>query len=195
MKPKFLIFLICLFSSPLYAQAIKNREIVGNWEVWIPGAVTYLAKDDALYRQYTPGAWMHRLQIRADGSFKWGDHEGKLERVKPWHAEDHQVYYRIADKRNNTYDFRYKKETDQLIILFGEVGGHAATGTRMADQKDNPVAGKAATFNVNDEVEILWSGVWYKGTILEIREGKYKVHYTGWSSQYDEWVPASRLKK
>lgn len=42
---------------------------------------------------------------------------------------------------------------------------------------------------------IEWSGVWYKGSVLEIKNGQYKVHYDGWGSNYDEWVPQTRLKK
>jgi len=205
MKSGLLTFLISLFTLSLSAQKIPS-EIYGDWEVWIPGAVTYLAKDDAVYRQYNPGSPMNKLSIKPDGAFQWGQHSGKLQKVNPWYAEAGRAYYRISDKKNNTYDFWYKKESDQLILLFGEVGGHAATGSRFPSSKEGSTqkqvsiasSGTGRTnrsdFKVDDHVMIEWSGAWYKGKILEVKDGRYKVHYDGWTSKYDEWVPASRLK-
>ncbi|MER3472356.1 MAG: hypothetical protein C4330_13825 [Chitinophagaceae bacterium] len=42
--------------------------------------------------------------------------------------------------------------------------------------------------------EILWNGIWYKGTIIEVKDNQYKVHYNGCGSNWDEWVSASRLR-
>lgn len=195
---------VLLFVLLLWQKA-NFKEVSGEWEVWIPGAVTYLAKDDAVYRQYTPGATMNRLQVRADGSYQWGEVKGKLKTVNPWYAQEGVTYYRVEDKSKNTYDFWYKKETDQLIFLFGEVGGHAATGSRWGStktetpSKTSPVrketkSNAKAKFQAGQTVEILWSGSWYKGKILEVKYGKYKVHYEGWGSSWDEWVEEERLR-
>ena len=50
------------------------------------------------------------------------------------------------------------------------------------------------TYKKGDKVEIESSGTWYPGNILELKDGQYKIHYDGWESSWDEWVPASRLK-
>lgn len=210
MKILLSFLMICFYSLPVSGQIIKNKEILGEWEVWIPGAVTYLAKDDAVYRRYTPGAAMNKLIVYADGQYSWGEHKSKLEVVIPWYAQEGQTYYRIYDLRNNSYDFWYKKETDQLILLFGEVGGHAATGSRISstqggqtqrnlsqgsERSTSEKPAPADAFKKGEQVMIEWSGVWYKGSVLEIKNGQYKVHYDGWGSNYDEWVPQTRLKK
>jgi hypothetical protein len=218
--PSILSFFLFTFSFHSYAKSNQTDEvkiITGEWEVWIPGAVNYIANDVSVYQIYTAGSPMNRLVINHDYSYIWGDKKGNLKQVKPWYAEEGRSYYQISDKNNNTYDFWYKKETDQLIVLFGEVGGHAATGNRwgiIKGQKENlPKSSQLQTtalkskevqkdksqstaiYNVGEEVSIQWSGSWYKGKILEFNNGKYKVSYDGWGSLYDEWVLPVRLRK
>ncbi len=43
-------------------------------------------------------------------------------------------------------------------------------------------------------VEILWGGSWWDGSILERRGGLVKVHYTGWSNEWDEWATPDRVR-
>lgn len=38
-------------------------------------------------------------------------------------------------------------------------------------------------------------GKWYRAEILDEKEGRYKVHYNGWDSKWDEWVPPAKLKR
>lgn len=205
------------------AQTKKNipASIVGKWDVWIPGAVTYQQKGSDIYQVYEPGSAMSQLQISADGSFKWGNRKGKLTEVRPWYAEESKRYFSVKDLRDNSYDFWYKESTDELIFLFGEVGGHAATGSRIGDkvaskqvtekpksdvQKpsehssstqpvDTKSTDKGGNYKINDKVLVLWTGGWYKAQILEDKSPKYLVRYDGWGSLYDEWVTVDRIKK
>lgn len=174
-----------------------------GWEIWIPGAVSYLVKaDHSADMVYQHGAAMNELTIGANGDFTWGEHSGTLEIVTPWYAEEGKAYFRISDIRNNTYDFWYKEETDQLVILFGEVGGHAATGSRLEpslqatveSEEDSPQE-SMGTYNIGQEVQVEWSGGWYKAKILDRKEGLYKVHYSGWGDNWDEWVKPERIKE
>jgi hypothetical protein len=48
--------------------------------------------------------------------------------------------------------------------------------------------------SVGDKVEIESTGSWYPGKILKVEDGRYYVHYDGWSDGFDEWVEADRLK-
>ena len=52
----------------------------------------------------------------------------------------------------------------------------------------------AQDYKVGTKVEILWSGSWYKGSVIEVKESKYKITYEGWSSSWDEWVGKDRLR-
>lgn len=51
-----------------------------------------------------------------------------------------------------------------------------------------------ATYAVGDKVDVKWNNSWWKGEILSSDSGKYKVHYTGWSSTWDESVTPDRLR-
>jgi hypothetical protein len=50
-------------------------------------------------------------------------------------------------------------------------------------------------FGTGDEVEVLWSGTWYKAKVLETKSGQYKIHYEGWSNSFDEWVRPTRMRR
>ena len=223
MKLKLTICLVIVAQFFAYSQSKKSlpASIVGTWDVWIPGAVTYLQKQSNVYQIYEPGSAMSRLHISADGSFQWGNRESKLNEVRPWYAEENKRYFSVKDLRNNVYDFWYKESTDELIFLFGEVGGHAATGSRIGDKlsikqdfekpdsnvqkpSDNSSStqqsitksiDKSGRFKVNDKVLVLWSGGWYKAEILEEKNPKFLVRYDGWGYLYDEWVTEDRIKR
>ncbi len=52
----------------------------------------------------------------------------------------------------------------------------------------------AQDYKVGTKVEILWSGSWYKGSVIDVKEKQYKITYEGWSSSWDEWVGKDRLR-
>lgn len=52
----------------------------------------------------------------------------------------------------------------------------------------------ALTFNVGDKIDINWKGGWWKGDVLEVQDGKYRVHYTGWASSWDETATPDRVR-
>lgn len=73
-----------------------------------------------------------------------------------------------------------------LLAQAANQGGPTATST--------PVS-QARPATLGEKLQVSWSGSWYDATILEIGEGQYKVHYEGWSSDWDEWVVPSRLRR
>ena len=50
-----------------------------------------------------------------------------------------------------------------------------------------PVWAKAA-------VEVEWGGSWWAAEVLRVSGGLTLIHYTGWASSWDEWVPAGRIR-
>ena len=50
-----------------------------------------------------------------------------------------------------------------------------------------PAGAKAA-------VEVEWHGSWYAAEVLRASGGSTLIHYTGWDSSWDEWVPAGRIR-
>lgn len=179
-----------------------DARVVGAWDVWIPGSVYYLSDGRRVTGHYQPGAAMNRLEIAADGGYRWGTRRGRLEEVLPWHAQPGRRYYRVAHASGDEYEFHHG-DGDTLVVLFGGVGGHAATGTRLAGagpatttapaSRPAPTAGSHGPA-AGAHVRILWSGSWYPGRVLRVDGDRYLVSYDGYGSSWDEWVDASRLR-
>jgi hypothetical protein len=51
-----------------------------------------------------------------------------------------------------------------------------------------------STYNVNDKVEGLDQGKWYKATILKTDGTKYFVHWDGYSNTYDSWLTTDKMR-
>ncbi len=53
-------------------------------------------------------------------------------------------------------------------------------------------------YSKGQKVEVKWKGRWYPSTILKVKvkDGKcrYKIHYDGWSSSWDETVVPRRIR-
>ena len=48
-------------------------------------------------------------------------------------------------------------------------------------------------FRVGQHVKIEWNGQWWDGQILETNGDQYRITYTDYGSEWDEWVDTSRL--
>ncbi len=57
-----------------------------------------------------------------------------------------------------------------------------------------PPSRTLASARSGQQVEIEWHGSSWPGVVLETRSGFFKVHYTGWGSEWDEWVEIGRLR-
>lgn len=55
-------------------------------------------------------------------------------------------------------------------------------------------AGEKSTYEVGDKVTVRWQGQTYPSTVLAVLPNdKYKIHYTGWASSWDETVGLDRI--
>ena len=53
----------------------------------------------------------------------------------------------------------------------------------------------AGAFVVGDPVSVLWKGKWWPASVIEIgRNSRWKIHYDGYDSSWDEWVGTDRIK-
>jgi hypothetical protein len=50
------------------------------------------------------------------------------------------------------------------------------------------------TMKPGRQVQAEQNGAWWPAVIVEARAGKYLVHYNGWETSQDEWVPRERLR-
>ena len=49
-------------------------------------------------------------------------------------------------------------------------------------------------FKFGDKIEVKDGGQWYKAEIIAIEDGKFKIHYDGYSSVTDVWVVPDRIR-
>jgi len=54
-----------------------------------------------------------------------------------------------------------------------------------------PVTAPAA---MRGAIEVQWGSSWYPAEVLQVNGGLTRIHYTGWSSSSDEWVPPGRIR-
>jgi len=57
-----------------------------------------------------------------------------------------------------------------------------------------PVANTASIFQVGARVEAFSSKKWDQGTLVEIKDDKFKIHFDGYSDYWDTWVAANELR-
>jgi hypothetical protein len=73
----------------------------------------------------------------------------------------------------------------------GSTGGDGTTGGGTAGGQS--VAGPL--WGQGQSVEVEWQGSWYAATILgQEPNGLFRIHYDGWSDEWDEAVDASRVR-
>jgi hypothetical protein len=49
-------------------------------------------------------------------------------------------------------------------------------------------------FTSVDSVSIEWHGSWFPGSVLERRNQEYRIHYSGYGPEWDEWVDTTRIR-
>ncbi|MHC4958948.1 MAG: Tudor-knot domain-containing protein [Planctomycetota bacterium] len=76
-----------------------------------------------------------------------------------------------------------------LLLLVG-----AATAQGPVSPTGRAV-GQATDLDVNQPLLVEWGGQWWAGTVLEVlKDGRVKIHYTGWAARWDEVVTRQRLQ-
>ncbi|HEV7645887.1 MAG TPA: agenet domain-containing protein [Pyrinomonadaceae bacterium] len=54
---------------------------------------------------------------------------------------------------------------------------------------------KLVQYAVGQKVEVEWKKKWYPAKVLEVKGGSHYITYTGYGSEWDEWVPSNRIRK
>lgn len=54
----------------------------------------------------------------------------------------------------------------------------------------------AAVCSVGDQAEVLWKGTWYAAKVTRVNEDQTRcfIRYTGYGSEWDEWVGQDRIR-
>ena len=89
----------------------------------------------------------------------------------------------ILDARGDLYRVHY---TD-----WGSEWDEWVERDRLRPATERPPLERA---NVGQKLEARWHGTWWAAEIVAAKNGFYKVHYTGWGPEWDEWVEIERLR-
>jgi hypothetical protein len=84
-------------------------------------------------------------------------------------------------------------ENSRMRAVEGQATSFATTRDFPSDMIVADVA-STTTARASSRVEVEWQGEWYPATVLEVRGARYRIHYLGYGSDWDEWVDASRLR-
>lgn len=76
----------------------------------------------------------------------------------------------------------------------GQRTAFATTREFSADMRLVSVATRAVA-GVNSRVEVEWENSWYPATILEVKGSRYRIHYLGYGSEWDEWIEGARIRR
>lgn len=82
-----------------------------------------------------------------------------------------------------------------LLMMFC---GCFATIFAQSDREttENSKKSAAAQFPIGSLIEAQdYRGKWYPSRIVDLKDGKYKVHYFGWSDAWDEWVTSNKVRR
>jgi hypothetical protein len=57
-------------------------------------------------------------------------------------------------------------------------------------------AAQAQVCSVGDQGEVLWKGKWYAASVTQVNQDQTRcfIHYTGYGSNWDEWVGQDRIR-
>ena len=65
---------------------------------------------------------------------------------------------------------------------------------KTAGGKEQAAAGGEQGYKKGDAVQVNWKGQWWPAQVIAVGKGKWKVHYDGYESSWDEWVGPDRIK-
>lgn len=99
--------------------------------------------------------------------------------------------------KGNWYKARVTRVNEDQTRCFIHYDGYGAEWDEWVGANRIRVAGGGASgsrFATGDSVEVRWKGKWYPARVLRAADGRYKVHYDGYGSEWDEWVGGDRIR-
>ena len=115
---------------------------------------------------------------------------------------------KVIDARGGTYRvhyFGYEDSDDEWVTRreFRTSRVSAASNQKRNDNSNWKLSDYRAAnesrsvseYRVGANIEVNWKGKWYNARILDAKEGRHLVHYTGYDDSWDEWVPNNRIRR
>ena len=203
MKIYALFLAALLFSLSLSAQKVNH---IGDQTQTFQKdeKVDVLMLDGKVYKATVAAIEGDKYQIHFDGysaGFDVWMTAGQLQRpavvggaIEMFGADNKWYKATVMEISGDQYKVRFDGYTDGDRWLkrehFRTLTKAAAAGPQAAKQET--AAGNG--FTAGSMVEIFFGASWYMGSVLDVKDGKYKVHYDGWDNKWDEWVGSNRVR-
>jgi hypothetical protein len=94
----------------------------------------------------------------------------------------HKIHYDGYDKQYDAWMTR-----DQFKLI-------GAVPVAPVNTKPPPVINNAFSLVAGSNVEVYSNKRWKQGTIVEVKNGKYKIRYDGYSENWDTWETSNELR-
>lgn len=82
-------------------------------------------------------------------------------------------------------DMQFAEDQVSTSVFTGDFTGSSVIAT--AEEKRHPAIGR--------RVEVKDGGEWFKGRVIDVQGGKYRVRYYGYEVSDDEWVAPSQVRR
>jgi hypothetical protein len=107
----------------------------------------------------------------------------------------YEGYASTADEWVRANRLRPLQIEDASTEATPDAAADAAPNTRSSPVTAIDGGDPKATYVKGEAVDVLWGSLWYAGTIKKAEGSRYFIGYDGYSSTWDEWVTAKRLRK
>jgi hypothetical protein len=67
------------------------------------------------------------------------------------------------------------------------------SSSQSVDRETGP-GDPTTRYQLAQQVDVHYGATWYPGRILQVKDDSYEISYDGWSSHWNEWVTAARLR-
>lgn len=97
--------------------------------------------------------------------------------------------------RNDVVTFAELQANAESDMLFGEeqVSSFAFTGS-FDPETEITAAPFPVSNRIGERVEAYSENDWYKGTIIDVKNGRFLIHYFGYEQSDNEWVTAKQIR-
>ncbi|MBI2768838.1 MAG: RNA-binding protein [Burkholderiales bacterium] len=92
------------------------------------------------------------------------------------------------------YGARVTRVNETQTRCFIRYDGYGSEWDEWVSSERIRVAGAAPRYKVGDDVQVAWKGKWWPASVISVGEGRWKIHYDGYESSWDEWVGPERMR-
>lgn len=82
-------------------------------------------------------------------------------------------------------DMQFAEDQQSTSVFTGDFRGNSVLA--LAEEKSDPAIGR--------RVEVKEDGEWFKGRVIDVKRGRYRVRYYGYEVSDDQWVEPSQVRR